>query len=56
MSPPVAKLYYPLQAAAIGLTVKQEFAAKEKAKLTKKPPTKGVVKAQPELAKKAKTA
>ena len=36
--------------------VKQEFAAKEKAKLTEKPPTKTVAKAQPKPAKKAKAA
>jgi hypothetical protein len=35
-----------LSAGAIGLRVKQEFAAKEKTRLTKKPPTKAVAKTQ----------
>jgi ParB family chromosome partitioning protein len=47
---------YKVDVDAIGLKVKQEFAAKEKARLTKKPPTKTVAKAQPKLAKKAKAA
>jgi ParB family chromosome partitioning protein len=41
---------------AIGLKVKQEFAAKEKTRLTKKPPTKTIAKAQPKPTKKAKAA
>jgi hypothetical protein len=41
---------------AIGLKVKQEFAAKEKAKLTAKPTTKAVAKVQPKPTKKAKAA
>jgi len=41
---------------AITAKVKKEFAAKEKARLTAKPPTKGVAKAQPKPAKKAKAA
>jgi ParB family chromosome partitioning protein len=45
---------YKVDVDAIGLKVKQEFAAKEKARLTSKPPTKAVAKAQP--TKKAKAA
>ena len=41
---------------AIGLKVKQEFAAKEKARLTKRPVTKAVAKAQTKPAKMAKAA
>jgi hypothetical protein len=41
---------------AIDLKVKQEFAAREKARLTKKPPTKTVAKAQPKAGKKATAA
>jgi ParB family transcriptional regulator, chromosome partitioning protein len=47
---------YKVDVDAIGLKVKQEFAAKEKARLTKKPLTKAVAKAQAKLAKKAKAA
>ena len=47
---------YKVDVDAIGLKVKQEFAAKEKARLTKKPPTKAVAKAQTKPAKKAKAA
>ena len=47
---------YKVDMDAIGLKVKQEFAAKEKARLTAKPPTKAVAKAQPKPAKKAKAA
>ena len=47
---------YKVDTDAIGLKVKQEFAAKEKARLTAKPPTKAVAKAQPKPAKKAKAA
>ena len=47
---------YKVDVDAIGLKVKQEFAAKEKTKLTKKPPTKAAAKAQPKPAKKAKAA
>jgi hypothetical protein len=41
---------------AFGLKVKQEFAAKEKARLTNKPPAKAVAKAQLKPAKKTKAA
>jgi ParB family chromosome partitioning protein len=47
---------YKVDVDAIGLKVKQEFAAKEKARLTKKPPAKAVAKAQTKPAKKAKAA
>jgi ParB family transcriptional regulator, chromosome partitioning protein len=47
---------YKVDVDAIGLKVKQEFAAKEKAKLTEKAPAKAVAKAQPKPAKKAKAA
>jgi ParB family transcriptional regulator, chromosome partitioning protein len=47
---------YKVDVDAIGLMVKQEFAAKEKAKLTAKASTKVVAKAQPEPTKKAKAA
>jgi ParB family chromosome partitioning protein len=47
---------YKVDVDAIGLKVKQEFAAKEKARLTAKPSTKAVAKAQPKLTKKAKAA
>jgi ParB family transcriptional regulator, chromosome partitioning protein len=47
---------YKVDVDAIGLKVKQEFAAKEKARLTAKPSTKAVAKAQPKPAKKAKAA
>ena len=47
---------YKVDTDAIALKVKQEFAAKEKARLTNKPPTKAVAKAQPTPAKKAKAA
>jgi len=47
---------YKVDVDAIGLKVKQESAAKEKARLTKKLPTKAVAKAQPKLPKKAKAA
>jgi hypothetical protein len=40
----------------LGLKVKQEFAANEKAKLTRKLPTRAVAKAQPKSARKAKAA
>jgi ParB family chromosome partitioning protein len=47
---------YKVDVDAIGLKVKQEFAAKEKARLTKKPPEKAAAKAQPKPTKKAKAA
>ena len=47
---------YKVDVDAIGLKVKQEFATKEKARLTKKPPTNAVAKAQTKPAKKAKAA
>ena len=47
---------YKVDVDAIGLKVKQEFATKEKTRLSKKPPTKAVAKAQPKRAKKAKAA
>jgi ParB family chromosome partitioning protein len=47
---------YKVDLDAIGLKVKQEFAAKEKAKRTEKRPTKAVAKAQPKPAKKEKAA
>jgi ParB family transcriptional regulator, chromosome partitioning protein len=47
---------YKVDVDAIGLKVKQEFAAKEKARLTKKPPEKAAAKAQSKPTKKAKAA
>jgi ParB family chromosome partitioning protein len=47
---------YNVDVDAIGLKVKQEFAAKEKTRLTKKLPTKTVAKAQTKPARKAKAA
>jgi ParB family chromosome partitioning protein len=47
---------YKVDVDAIGLKVKQEFAAKEKTRLTKKPPTKTTANAQTKPAKKAKAA
>jgi ParB family chromosome partitioning protein len=47
---------YKVDVDAIGLKVKQEFAAKEKTRLGKKPPTKATAKAQPKPTKKAKAA
>jgi len=47
---------YKVDVDAIGLKVKQEFAAKEKTRLTAKPPTKAVAKAQPKPATKTKAA
>lgn len=47
---------YKVDVDAIGLKVKQEFAAKEKTKLTEKPSTQAVAKAQPKPPKKAKAA
>jgi ParB family chromosome partitioning protein len=47
---------YKVDVDAIGLKVKQEFAAKEKAKFTARPTTKAVAKAQPKPVKKAKAA
>jgi ParB family chromosome partitioning protein len=47
---------YKVDVDAIGLKVKQEFATKEKTRLSKKPPTKAVAKAQPKPTKKAKAA
>ena len=47
---------YKVDVDAIGLKVKQEFAAKEKARRTAKPTTTAVPKAQPKPAKKAKAA
>ncbi|HZZ38515.1 MAG TPA: hypothetical protein VFE06_05230 [Acidobacteriaceae bacterium] len=47
---------YKVDVDAIGLKVKQEFAAKEKARPTAKPTTKAVAKAQPKPTKKAKAA
>ena len=47
---------YNVNTDAIALKVKQEFAAKDKARLAEKPPTKAVAKAQPKPAKKAKAA
>ena len=47
---------YKVDVDAVGLKVKQEFAAKEKARLNHKPPTKAVPRAQPKPAKKAKAA
>jgi ParB family chromosome partitioning protein len=47
---------YKVDVDAIGLKVKQEFAAKEKARLTKKSPTKVVAKAQTKPVKKARAA
>ena len=47
---------YKVDVDAIGLKVKQEFAAKEKARLNHKPPTKAVAKAQSKPTKKAKAA
>jgi hypothetical protein len=47
---------YKVDVDAIGLQVKQEFAAKEQTRLTKKPTTKAVAKAQPKPTKKAKAA
>ncbi len=47
---------YKVDVDAIGLKVKQEFAAKEKARLTQKPPTKAVAKALTKPVKKTKAA
>ena len=47
---------YKVDVDAIGLKVKQEFATKEKTRLSKKPPTKVAAKAQPKAAKKPKAA
>ena len=47
---------YKVDTDAVALKVKHEFAAKDKARLTQKPPTKAVAKAQPKPAKKAKAA
>jgi ParB family transcriptional regulator, chromosome partitioning protein len=47
---------YKVDVDAIGLKVKQEFAAKEKTRLSKKPPTKAAAKAQTKPTKKAKAA
>jgi hypothetical protein len=47
---------YKVDVDAIGLKVKQEFTAKEKARLAAKPPMKTVAKAQAKPAKKAKAA
>ncbi len=47
---------YKVDVDAIGLKVKQEFAAKEKTRLGKKPPAKAVAKAQTKPTKKAKAA
>jgi len=47
---------YKVDTDAIALKVKQEFATKEKARLSTKPPRKAVAKAQPKPAKKAKAA
>jgi len=47
---------YKVDVDAIGLKVKQEFAAKEKARVAAKPPRKAVAKAQPKPAKRAKAA
>ena len=51
-----AATLYKVDADAIALKVKQEFATKETAKITKKSPTKVVTKAQTKPAKKAKAA
>ena len=47
---------YKVDTDAIALKIQHEFAAKEKARLTEKPPLKGVAKAQPKPANKAKAA
>jgi ParB family chromosome partitioning protein len=47
---------YKVDTDAVALKVKHEFAAKEKARLTEKSPTKAVAKAQPKPVKKAKAA
>src|SRR5580698_5390550 len=47
---------YKVDVDTIGLKVKQEFAAKEKTRLTKKPPTKTIPKAQTKPSKKVKAA
>jgi ParB family transcriptional regulator, chromosome partitioning protein len=47
---------YKVDTDAVALKVKQEFAAKEKARLTQKPPTNAIAKVQPKAAKKAKAA
>ena len=47
---------YKVDVDAIGIKVKQEFSVKKKTRLTKKPPTKTVAKAQNKPAKKAKAA